>query len=232
MSVRLQLFRRSVGAVALLLLTAVSLAAQGFYYKEIAKDGRIYVFNNAANAERFEKTGEMGIGITKPGSDRTARPWSATTSARCSVFFKHGISEPVPDPVAPVQTIVWRDGRRGSPPTTPTWRSRTACRSGSPRNFPTTNNTQLTGHYGKEIPGVRSEPPRQVQARGLDDSLLADLRGANELAGDHRESRCVPGRCRVRRRLFQGARSLSRAHRAVQAPWRTGADVVWQSAVC
>ena len=46
---------------------AAPAAAQGMYYKEITKDGRIYVFNVAANAERFEQTGEMGIGITKPG---------------------------------------------------------------------------------------------------------------------------------------------------------------------
>ena len=32
---------------------------QGMYYKEIHKDGRIYVFNNAENAARFEASGEM-----------------------------------------------------------------------------------------------------------------------------------------------------------------------------
>ena len=53
---------------AWLVLSATSAFAQGMYYKEITKDGRIYVFNVAANAERFEKTGEMGIGITKPGA--------------------------------------------------------------------------------------------------------------------------------------------------------------------
>ena len=76
--------------------------AQGFYYKEIAKDGRIYVFNVAANADRFEKSGEMGVGITKLGAARTAKRSPATTSGRCSsIFFKHGISEPVADPPAP-----------------------------------------------------------------------------------------------------------------------------------
>ena len=34
------------------------------YLKEIEKDGRIYVFNIQANADRFEKTGELGVGIT------------------------------------------------------------------------------------------------------------------------------------------------------------------------
>ena len=112
MSVRLQPLRSGMAAVVLLLLTAVSVAAQGFYYKEIAKDGRIYVFNNAANAERFEKTGEMGIGITKPGVGPNGETVVGDNERALQLyFFKHGISEPVPDPVAPVQTIVWRDGK-------------------------------------------------------------------------------------------------------------------------
>ena len=99
-------------AVALLLLTAVSVAAQGFYYKEIVKDGRIYVFNNAANAERFEKTGEMGIGITKPGVGPNGETVVGDSERALQLyFFKHGIAEVVVDPVVPVQTIVWRDGK-------------------------------------------------------------------------------------------------------------------------
>ena len=166
MSVRLQLFRRSVGAVALLLLTAVSLAAQGFYYKEIAGDGRIYVFNNAANAERFEKTGEMGIGITKPGSDRTARPWSATTSARCSVFFKHGISEPVPDPVAPVQTIVWRDGKTRITTDNAYLEISNRVQVRFTEEFPD-DNTQLTGQIRRKgrFPGFVPNPPPSSSSR-------------------------------------------------------------------
>ena len=100
-----------VGAL-IALLTATSALAQGFYYKEIEKDGRIYVFNNAANAERFEKTGEMGVGITKPGAGPKGETVVGDNERALQLyFFKHGISEPVPDPVAPVQTIVWRDGK-------------------------------------------------------------------------------------------------------------------------
>ena len=44
---------------SLTLIVALASAApaftQGFYYKEIEKDGRIYVFNNAEEADRFEK---------------------------------------------------------------------------------------------------------------------------------------------------------------------------------
>jgi phosphate-selective porin OprO and OprP len=86
--------------------------AQGFYYKEIARDGRIYVFNVAANAERFEKSGETGVGITKPGVGPNGETVIGDNERALQLFFfKHGISEAVPEPPAPVQTIVWRDGK-------------------------------------------------------------------------------------------------------------------------
>ena len=103
----------SVCAAALLLAIGIPSAfAQGFYYKEIRKDDRIYVFNVATNAERFEKTGEMGVGITKPGVGPNGETVVGDNERALQLFFfKHGISEPVADPVPPVQTIVWRDGK-------------------------------------------------------------------------------------------------------------------------
>ena len=41
-------------ATVAVLVTAASAAGQGLYYKEITRDGRIYVFNIAAEAARFE----------------------------------------------------------------------------------------------------------------------------------------------------------------------------------
>jgi hypothetical protein len=109
-----KLLRATVAAwvAAWLLLAGVPAMAQGFYYKEITKDGRIYVFNVAANAERFEKTGEMGIGITKLGVGPNGETVIGDNERALQLyFFKHGISEAVADPVQPVQTIVWRDGK-------------------------------------------------------------------------------------------------------------------------
>ena len=98
------------GLVAL--LVAAPASSQGLYYKEIAKEGRIYVFNVAANAERFEKTGEVGIGITKPGAGPNGETVVGDNERAIQLyFFKHGISEVVPEPAAPVQTVVWRDGK-------------------------------------------------------------------------------------------------------------------------
>ena len=115
MSFRIHL-SRGAGRVATLaaaaVLTASTVLAQGLYYKEIHKDGRIYVFNNAANAERFEKSGEMGVGITKPGVGPNGETVIGDNERALQLFFfKHGISEAIPEPPAPVQTIVWRDGK-------------------------------------------------------------------------------------------------------------------------
>lgn len=94
-----RLLRSALYAAVLLVLSASSALAQGFYYKEIAKDGRIYVFNVAANAERFEKSGEMGVGITKPGVGPNGETVVGDNERALQLFFfKHGISEPVPDP--------------------------------------------------------------------------------------------------------------------------------------
>jgi hypothetical protein len=109
-----RLLRATVAAVvaAWLVLVAAPAMAQGMYYKEIAKDGRIYVFNVAANADRFEKTGEMGVGITKPGAGPNGETVVGDNERALQLyFFKHGISEPVPEPVPPIQTVVWRDGK-------------------------------------------------------------------------------------------------------------------------
>ena len=72
---------------------------------------RIYVFNDAAEAERFEKTGELGAGDHAPGrrSERRDRR-RPTASGPCELFFfKYGISEPVKQPPPP-------------PPPAPPWK--------------------------------------------------------------------------------------------------------------
>jgi phosphate-selective porin OprO/OprP len=86
--------------------------AQGMYYKEIAKDGRIYVFNDAQQAEIFEKGGEMGRSVTRVGVGPNGETVIADSEAALELFFfKHGISEVVERPKPPVQKIEWRDGK-------------------------------------------------------------------------------------------------------------------------
>ena len=59
-----QSIRRAVVALALVLATAAGAAAQGSFYREVEKDGRIFVFNNMAQFSDWEKSGEMGVAIT------------------------------------------------------------------------------------------------------------------------------------------------------------------------
>jgi phosphate-selective porin OprO/OprP len=85
---------------------------QSLYYKEIVKDGRIYVFNNPAEADRFEKTGESGVGITKIGVGPNGETVTGDSETALELFFfKHGISEKVDRAKTPPFNIVWRDGK-------------------------------------------------------------------------------------------------------------------------
>jgi len=96
----------------LVLGTAGPARAQGLYYKEIRHEDRIYVFNNAANAERFEKTKEMGVGITRPGVGPNGETVVGDNERALQLFFfKCGISEPVPEPTPPTMRLEWRDGK-------------------------------------------------------------------------------------------------------------------------
>ena len=107
-------WRAGVGlaASAIVWTLGSSAFAQGFYYKEIAKDGRIYVFNIAAEAERFEQTGEVGRGITRPGAGPNGETIVGDSERALQLyFFKHGISEVVPEPAPPIQIVEWRDGK-------------------------------------------------------------------------------------------------------------------------
>jgi hypothetical protein len=85
--------------IGLTLASAAPSSAQGLYYKEILKDGRIYVFNLASNAERFEKSGETGAALTRPGAGPNGETVVADNERALQLFyFKHGIAEPVPEP--------------------------------------------------------------------------------------------------------------------------------------
>ncbi|MCX6544915.1 MAG: hypothetical protein NTV05_10970 [Acidobacteria bacterium] len=88
--------------VAVVALAASPLFAQGLYYKEITKDGRIYVFNSATRADAFEKSGEMGVGITKLNAGPNGETVVGDSERALQLyFFKRGLSEAVPEPPPP-----------------------------------------------------------------------------------------------------------------------------------
>jgi hypothetical protein len=98
------------GTSLLLVLVAVPAFSQGLYLKEITKDGRIYVFNIEANAERFEKSGEIGVGITMLGVGPNGETVIGDNEKALQLyFFKHNLSVVVPDPPAPPPAALpWR----------------------------------------------------------------------------------------------------------------------------
>jgi phosphate-selective porin len=100
------------GALLLLLGSANGAWAQGLFYAEEAKDGRIYVFNVKANWERFKASGETGTGLTRLNAGPNGETVFADNETALELFFfKHGITESVPRPAPPVQRIEWRDGK-------------------------------------------------------------------------------------------------------------------------
>ncbi len=85
---------------------------QSLFYKEIHKDGRVYVFNVPEEAERFEKSGETGRAITRIGVGPNGETVVADSETALELFFfKHGISEKVDRPKDAPLNIVWRDGK-------------------------------------------------------------------------------------------------------------------------
>ncbi len=106
-----------VAAIACGLLVATTLgggavSAQGFYYKQLVRDGRIYVFNNAEEADRFEKSGVIGRAITGPDTGPNGETVVGDSERALQLFyFKHGIPAVVPEPASSTLRVEWRDGK-------------------------------------------------------------------------------------------------------------------------
>jgi phosphate-selective porin len=85
---------------------------QSLAYKEFKKDGRFYVFNDLKKADAFEKSGEVGVGLTRPGIGPNGETVVADSETALELFlFKYGLSAEVTRPAPPPLNIVWRDGK-------------------------------------------------------------------------------------------------------------------------
>jgi hypothetical protein len=81
----------AAGAVLLSLAAAAGSWAQGMYYQEIAKDGRIYVFNIGKEYDAWSKSGELGKAITRLAYGPNGETVVFDSEAAISLFnFKHG----------------------------------------------------------------------------------------------------------------------------------------------
>ncbi len=113
---RKSLFRAA--ALALVLASAgVAASAQvaGLYYKEVAKDGRIYVFNTPETVKLWEESGDMGKSITLVGRGENGETLVAENETAADLyFFRHnmdGYDRPTPKPEKPPFTVGWKDGK-------------------------------------------------------------------------------------------------------------------------
>ena len=98
--------RGLAAGMLLALALAGGVSAQGMFYAEERKDGRIYVFNVTENWERFKASGETGTGLTRLGYGPGGETVYADNEQALELFnFKHCITETVARPKAPVQTI-------------------------------------------------------------------------------------------------------------------------------
>ncbi len=93
------------------LVSTVALA-QGMYYKEVAKEGRIYVFNLGAEYDRWSQTGETGRAITKLNYGPNGETVIFDSEEAIDLYnFKNGVAEVVTKPKPPRMEVVWRDGK-------------------------------------------------------------------------------------------------------------------------
>jgi phosphate-selective porin OprO and OprP len=111
------LFVIGVAVLAMTGIMAVAAQAQvvGLYYKEVAKDGRIYVFNTPERFAAWEQSGELGTAITLPGRGPGGETVVAENETAADLFFfKHnldGYDRPTPKASSPAFTVGWKDGK-------------------------------------------------------------------------------------------------------------------------
>lgn len=104
--------QRLAATMAICLAVAGPVLAQGFFYKEVAKDGRIYVFNLGEEYERWAATGETGRAITRLNYGPAGETVVFDSEEAIDLYnFKHDIAEVVKKPTPPKLQLVWRDGK-------------------------------------------------------------------------------------------------------------------------
>src|SRR5687768_6815171 len=114
------LYRR-MGLVVLALIIGATAAApawaQGAFYREVEKDGRIYVFNIPSEYSTWEKSGEIGKAITKVGYGPNGETMVFDSVEAIHLYnFKHnrpGDTDKLAEqaPPKPKQNITWKDGK-------------------------------------------------------------------------------------------------------------------------
>ena len=91
-----------VGAIAVGQKAEAQVAS--LFYKEVVKDGRIYVFNSTARFKSFQSTGDMGTAVTMIGQGPSGETIVAENETALDLYnFKHdrpAYDRPAPKPAA------------------------------------------------------------------------------------------------------------------------------------
>ena len=110
--------RFAAGLLVLLALVVASMASAqvvGLYYKEVEKDGRIYVFNTPERYKSWNDSGEIGTAITLTGAGANGETLVGENETAIDLyFFRHnmeGYDRPTPKPVVPAFDVSWKDGK-------------------------------------------------------------------------------------------------------------------------
>ena len=234
-----QTLRRALGMAAALLLVlgvAASGRAQGLFYAEETKDGRIYVFNIKDNGNGSSSRARPARAITRlgvgPNGETVVR--GQRDGARAVLLQARDLRRKWSGRKIPPRRIEWRDGK-------------TRFTLGD--NFYLEMSNRVQPRYTYEMPddtraapgdgqpgrrqGQLPHPPRQVQARGLVLQARARIRAAAQLAGrEQHAAEPVPGGREHRLGPLQGQEGLPVQVRADQGALRTpAAHLVRGSAV-
>ena len=89
---------RGLAAGVLVLVTATLAIAQGMYYQEVEKDGRIYVFNLAAEYDRWSAGGQFKGDARLKYGPKGQDVYFDSPAAIMLYNFKHGLPGREPDP--------------------------------------------------------------------------------------------------------------------------------------
>jgi len=114
---RTRLLALAMALAALVGTLPAAAQVKGLYYKEIAKDGRIYVFNTPERLKLWQASGDMGPSITLIGAGPAGETVIAENETALDLFaFKHDLdpyerpTPPPPPPPAPPKVLTVADG--------------------------------------------------------------------------------------------------------------------------
>ncbi len=111
--------RRGLTAAVALLIglgLAASASAQNFFYNEVVKDGRIYVFAIAKEFEAWSKSGEMGKALSRPGYGPKGETMVFDSEDAIGLYNMKNNRPGDPSAVAvpekkPTMKVSWKDGK-------------------------------------------------------------------------------------------------------------------------